>query len=122
MKKVQIIALGVASALLAGAVLAQDAVKTQPESNKVLLENDRVRVIEVTVAPGSALKTHSHPAHVIYFLGDAETRQTDAAGKVAEVAGKKGEARAVDAVTHQVDNVGKTPIHVIVVELKDAAK
>jgi quercetin dioxygenase-like cupin family protein len=111
-----------ASALLIGAaaVFAQDAVKVQPESNKVLLENDRVRVIEVTSAPGATLKMHSHPGHVVYLLDDAKTKHTDAAGKVTEVAGKKGDARWVDAVTHTVENTSTTPLRTIVIEVKDA--
>jgi quercetin dioxygenase-like cupin family protein len=111
-----------ASALLVGAtaVFAQDAVKIQPEGNKVLLENDHVRVIEVTSAPGATLKMHSHPGHVVYFLEGAKTKQTDAAGKVIEVAGKTGEARWVDATSHTVQNTGTTPLRAIVIEVKDA--
>lgn len=122
MKKQNVIVMVGAGALLvcAAAVLAQDAVKIQPESNKVLLENDRVRVIEVKNAPGATLKMHSHPGHVVYFLNGAKTKQTDAAGKVVEVEGKKGDARWVDATAHTVENTGMTPVHAIVIELKDA--
>ncbi len=124
MTKKQLIVLSAASALLVGAAmsLAQDAVKTQPDNNKVLFENDRVRVLEVKFAPGSTLKMHSHPAHVVYFPEGAKTKMTDSAGKVTELESKKGEARWVDPVTHTVENTGKTPAHAIVVELKDAAK
>jgi beta-alanine degradation protein BauB len=121
-KKQHVIAIVGTSALLvcAAAVVAQDQVKVQPESNKVLLENDRVRVIEVKNAPGGTMKMHSHPGHVVYFLETAKTKQTDKAGKVVEVEGKKGTARWVDAVTHTVENTGKTPVHAIVIEVKDA--
>lgn len=122
MKKQNLIVSIGAGALLAGAaaVFAQDAVKVQPESNKVLLENDHVRVIEVTSAPGATLKMHSHPGHVVYLLDDAKTKHTDASGKVVEVEGKKGDARWVDAVSHVVENTSATPLRTIVIEVKDA--
>ncbi len=122
MKKQNLIVTVGASALLIGAaaVFAQDAVKIQPESNKVLLENDRVRVLEVTSAPGATLKMHSHPGHVVYLLEDANTKHTDASGKVVVVEGKKGEARWVDATSDTVENTSKTPLRTIVIEVKDA--
>lgn len=124
MKKERFIVLGAVGAIVLGAAaaLAQDAVKTQPENNKVVFEDEHVRVLEVTFGPGTTLKTHSHPDHVLYFLENAMTRQTDAAGKVTEVEAKKGGARWAAATTHTVENVGKTTAHVIVVELKAPAK
>ena len=124
MTKKQLIVLSAASALLVGTAMAiaQDAVKVQPDKNKVLFENDRVRVVEVKNPPGGTLDMHSHPAHVVYFLESATTKMTTKDGKESVLEGKKGEARWVDPVTHKVDNTGKTPVHAIVVELKDAAK
>ena len=64
----------------------------------------------------------AHPAHVLYFLESAKTTMTTSDGKVAELQGTKGEVRWVDPVTHKVENTGTTPVHAIVIELKDAAK
>lgn len=120
MKKEQFIVLGAASALLLGTAmaLAQDAAKLQPDRNKVLFENDRVRVLEVKTPAGGKLEMHSHPAHLVYFLESATTKMTTKDGKESVLEGKKGEVRWVDPVTDTVDNTGKTDVHAIVVELK----
>jgi quercetin dioxygenase-like cupin family protein len=124
MKSQRIVAVGAASVMLLGVLsaAAQDAVKLAPDMNKVLFENDRVRVIEVTTPPGKVLEMHSHPDHLVYMLEDNKTKMTGKDGKASEVDGTKGAVRWVDATSHKVENVGKTPIHAIVVELKEPAK
>lgn len=42
--------------------------KVDPNNNKLLFENDRVRVYEVKSLPGNTRNMHSHPAHVVYFV------------------------------------------------------
>jgi beta-alanine degradation protein BauB len=118
MKKTSLFALGAATALLLGSPLAfaQDAVATQPENNKVLFENDRVRVIEVKFGPGTPLKTHSHPAHVVYMVEGGKAKFTTADGKVTEAEMKPGTVRWTEPVTHSVE--ASAPSHAIVVELK----
>jgi hypothetical protein len=49
-----------------------DPVKTQPETHKVLFENQFVRVIESSVQPGHTEVKHSHPHSVTVHLVDAE--------------------------------------------------
>lgn len=123
MNRDHLIGAGAAAAvmsLLLGAVaaLAQDPVKIDPTRNKLLFENDRVRVYEVTAPPGDTLKTHSHPAHIVYFLGSSKVKFTGADGKVTEAENKAGTVRWNDPVTHSVENIGTTPIRGVVVELK----
>jgi quercetin dioxygenase-like cupin family protein len=124
MKKERLIATAVTSALLLGAVVAhaQDPIKVDPDKNRLVFENDRVRVYEVKNPPGGTLKMHSHPAHVVYFLDAGKAKFTSADGKVTEAAVKAGEALWSDPVTHSVENIGTTPLRGIVVELKDAKK
>lgn len=105
-------------ALGAFAALAQDPVKIDPTRNKLLFENDRVRVYEVTAPPGDVLTMHSHPAHLVYFLGSSKVKFTDEAGKVTETESKAGTVRWNEPVTHSVENIGTTPIRGLVVELK----
>ena len=52
-------------------VRAQDMVKVAPKNCKVLLDNDRVRVIRVVTKPGEKLEKHSHPDYIIYALTQA---------------------------------------------------
>ena len=122
MNNKRVFVLGAASALLlsVAAVSAQDAAKIQPDKNKVLFENEQVRVLEVKNEPGGTLDMHSHPDHLVYFLKGGKAKFTNADGTVAEMEGKSGDVRWVEAVTHKVHNTGPDPIHVIVVELKES--
>ena len=54
------------SVLAAQTVVAQDPLKVAPDMYKLLLENDRVRVMEVVFKPGSKIAKHSHPDHFVY--------------------------------------------------------
>jgi quercetin dioxygenase-like cupin family protein len=90
--------------------------------DKVIFENDRVRVLEVSYPPGAKHDTHSHPDHVVYALEDAKVRMTGEDGKSADVEIKKGGMRWQPAVTHTTENIGTTPLRAILVELKEPAK
>jgi quercetin dioxygenase-like cupin family protein len=100
--------------------VAAPAQDTMPKPGiKVLLENEQVRVREVTFAPGSG-DTHTHPwAHVGVILTKGTLAFADA-GKPEETvnfeAGSVGFREA--KVTHLARNPGKTPMKVIEVEVK----
>ncbi len=108
--------------LATSTALAQDPVKVSPDTTKVLLENDRVRVLEFRVKSGEKVPMHSHPACVVYFLNDSKVKFTYPDGKTEEREGKAGEARWREPVTHAAENVGTTELHVLDIELKGAAK
>ena len=104
-------------ALFAGSGRAQ----TVKYTSKVVLENDRVRVRDVTFPPGimdTGLHTHDLP-HVGVILTPGALVFTES-GKTTETttfeAGSVGYRSA--NVTHQVANPGKGPMRVIEVELK----
>jgi len=88
---------------------------------KIALENDRVRVRDVTFAPGVAdngMHTHGYP-HVGVILTTGALVFTDPSGKVERVAFHAGNVGYRDAhVTHMVTNPGPDPMRVIEVELK----
>ena len=105
-------------AVLTGAEALQPAGKY---SSRVVLENDRVRVKDVTFPPGvmdTGMHTHDLP-HVGVILTGGALVFTEP-GKPAEtVRFEAGSVGYRDAnVTHQVANRGKTPMRVIEVELK----
>lgn len=99
-------------------LVEQDPVKVAPEIYKVLLENDRVRVLEVRLRPGKKSPMHSHPAYIIYALSTCKVRFTFADGKTKEVKTRPGEAAWSDAESHAVDNIGSTEVHILNIELK----
>ncbi len=96
--------------------IAQDPVKLAPALNKVLFENERVRVYEVNGKAGDKIPTHSHPDHVLYFVTDAKVKITDAAGKSDTLEGKAGTAIWGAATTHSSELV--TAARAVVIELK----
>jgi len=98
---------------------AQDPMKVAPNVyKKVVLENDKVRIMQVEIAPGGIVPWHSHPDHIAYALTDGKLEITDK-GKSAEVAEvKAGEAMYLNATTHMAKNVGETDLKIVVTELK----
>jgi quercetin dioxygenase-like cupin family protein len=105
-----------------GAVCAQDLAKVAPNSAKVLLDNDRVRVIEINVKAGEKIPMHSHPAYVLYSMTSGKTKSTTADGKTTERETKAGTATWNDGETHSAENTGTTDGRVLLVELKEPQK
>ncbi len=102
--------------------LAQDAARAEPRSYKVLLENDRVRVLEYRSSPGMGVcgkGMHSHPAHVTVALTAAKVRVTEANGKASVKDVPAGTIFWAEAETHSVEDVGGSGARTYIVELKD---
>ena len=105
--------------LLAPAVLrAQDPVKVDAKHYKVVFENDEVRVLRIHYAPGEKSVMHTHPDSVAVFLGDATTTMTTPDGKSQSMTVKAEDAMFTPGGAHLPDNTGKTPVDLILVELK----
>ena len=98
---------------------AQDPMKVAPNAyKKILLENDKVRVMQVVIAPGAIVPWHSHPNHVIYASTSGKIEITEK-GKTANTMDiKAGTAMYMPAVTHMGKNVGTTTLKLVVTELK----
>jgi len=84
---------------------------------KCLNENDRVRVLEVVFKPGDVAKMHHHPDHVVYVLKGGKA-SFNSGSKTQEVDFKAGSVLFLDAQDHEVKNIGKTTLDLIVMELK----
>ena len=59
---------------IAARAAAQDPVPLYPENYRVLLENERVRVLDFRLARGAREDAHAHPAHVVYVLAPFRIR------------------------------------------------
>jgi len=106
----------------AGTALAQDPVKVAPNNFKVLLENERVRVLDFHAKGGEKIPMHSHPAYIAYIIsGSGKTKFTSADGKTTEREGMAGTATWRDAETHAAEILGSGETHVLLVELKGSA-
>ncbi len=111
-----------ALALLSFAAAAQDPTQTDGDKYKVLLDNERVRVLEYRDQPGESTRQHHHPAFVLYALAPFKRRLTLPDGKVIVREFKAGDVIYSDAQTHVGENVGPTPTHAIMVEMKPVAR
>ena len=100
-----------------------DALVAAPKHHRVLLENDRVRVLDTEIGPGERTPVHTHrwPAvHYVVSWSDFVRRDQDGVVLV----DTRGRAPMSGAVwgeplgPHSLENVGSTPIRIISVELK----
>jgi len=106
---------------LVGICRAQDVVKVAPEHNKIILDNADVRVIENTLAPGEKDAMHTHPSGWYYVKTPGTMKIVFADGKVAMWEAKQGEGGWLQTKTpHTAENVGKTTIVYVLVEVKSA--
>ena len=118
MKRI-ILAVAVLAAMLAPAALrAQDPVKVDPKHYSVVFENDEVRVLRIHYAPGEKSVMHTHPNAVAVFLGDSTATMTFPDGKSQVSNVKTGETMFTPAGAHLPENTGKTPVDLVLVELK----
>jgi len=107
--------------LLSGNGLAQDAAKVDPKHYKVEFENDKVRVLRITYAPGEKSVMHGHPDAVAVFLTDFSGKFTLPDGKSNEMTGKAGQTVWTPAGKHLPENTGDKSFELILVELKAKA-
>jgi hypothetical protein len=106
-----------------------DALSAAPGHHTLLLENERVRVVETRIPPGDVVPVHTHcwPS-VLYVLSTSDFIRRDASGTVvldSRAAGASGLPTSVawsEALPpHSLENVGGAEIWVISVELKHVA-
>jgi hypothetical protein len=111
-------ALIAAASIVSCTAFAQDAVQTDGDKYRVMLENDCVRVLDYHDLPGEQTHQHTHPAFVLYTLSAFKRQITLPDGKVLQRQFKEGDVMWSDQQTHIGTNVGETPTHVVIVELK----
>ncbi len=100
-----------------GSARHQDRATVIPDM-KVLLENEQVRVQFHDVKVGEKTPLHSHPAYVAYVFNPYKARFVLADGSVKVAERAPGDVFFAGPVTHSVENIGDTPIHNLIVELK----
>ena len=108
----------VGSSVLTTTALAQDATKVDSTHYKVEFENDQVRIVRISYGPGEKSVMHEHPAGVVVFLTDSQSKFTFPDGKTEEMSVKAGETGWTSAVKHLPENTGDKPFELILVEMK----
>ncbi len=98
----------------------RDPVRTNPHLYRVVMENERTRVLEYRDRPGDRTRPHRHPDSVMYTL-NAFRRRLTVGDQHNEVSIEAGSTMWLRAQEHSGENIGDTETHVIFVELKEPA-
>jgi quercetin dioxygenase-like cupin family protein len=98
--------------------MADDAAHVAPHIYKVLFENERVRMLEVTMQPGDRSELHAHPDYVVHMLSGGKVKFTTAAGDTAELELAEGATMWREAEEHATENIGGTVIRGLFFEPK----
>ncbi len=97
--------------------MAEDAVKIAPHVYKSVLENDRVRVLEIHTKAGETSELHSHPDMVLYAVTDCDWNLTGPDGESMEAHIPQGQTIFLQATTHRAEDIGTGGSFAIAVEL-----
>lgn len=107
---------------LGSTAYAQDG-KTQAIAGAVvasLLDNDRVRVFEVSLKPGVKVPSPAHPAHLMYMLTEGTLVFSEDGKRPYEMIFKAGEAVWVPAQA-RAQNESEKEVRALIVEVKQPA-
>jgi hypothetical protein len=98
--------------------MAEDPVASNPDLYRVVLENDRVRVLEYRDRPGDRTTPHGHPDSVMIATTTFRRRLSQGERRV-DVELDAGSVRWLEAQEHLGENIGDSESHAFFVELKD---
>jgi hypothetical protein len=104
-----------------------DAMTAAPDHHTVLLENDRVRVLDTRLAPGERTPVHSHQwPSALYVMSWSDFIRYDpddnpiVDSRALGMSPAPGSALwSAPLAPHYVRNVGTSILHVIAIELKE---
>ena len=98
--------------------MSGDAVSIAPDVYTVVLDNDRVRILEVRMRPGQVSAMHSHPDTVVIGVVKGKYRFTHPEGEPLELDLPENEPMYMEAVEHSVENIGDNEGRAFIIELK----
>ena len=99
----------------------EDPVTSNPAHYRTIFENEFVRVLDYSDEPGESTTPHVHPNSVMVTLTDFQRRLSTDAGE-RDVSLPANRAVWLPAQRHAGENIGTTPTHTILIELKGDAE
>ena len=99
--------------------MSKDPVLTNEHLYRVVMENDRVRVLEYRDRPGDRTTPHVHPDSVMITLSSFR-RRLYSGDSERDVELREGMALWVPAQRHAGENIGETASHSMFIEFKNA--
>lgn len=117
------------AAMAAAPVAAQDKAKMAPaaasekskapaSNQKMIFENDKVRVFETRFKSGESTPSRERPARVVRALTDGHMQRTYPDGRTEKVEWKTGDTKWFPKESFGNKNVGKSEVVLFVVEPK----
>lgn len=98
---------------------SDDAVNIAPHLHTVLYEDNKMRILKVTVRPGEHADMHWHPHNTNYVTKGGKLRFTRKDGSTVDVDLFEGQVTSSETeVFHAVDNIGESVVETIQTELK----
>jgi hypothetical protein len=96
--------------------MAKRLTQAAPDAAKVLFENDRVRVVQLTVKKGTKVGMHTHPAYFAYAITPFDYKSITEGGKKERRKMKQGGVDWSDGESHEAEFMNSA--RALVVELK----
>ena len=97
-----------------------DAVNIAPHMHEIVFEDDKIRVLRVTVRPTDKAEMHWHPRNINYITASGKLRFLKPDGTSADIELAEGQVTSSGEAQHAVENIGDSIVSTIQVELKDA--
>ncbi len=101
---------------------AEDPLKVATDMYSLLMENERVRVMQVVFKPGQKIAKHSHPDHFVYVLEAGQLKISKSDGSSMDNTLQAGQVVWIPAETHWAENTGTTDVKLLVTELKKPSR
>ena len=96
-----------------------DVLEVPNSGYNLIMENEKVRVMEMKLKPGEKSQMHNHPNdHLVYVFNNAKFKLSFPDGKSNEFELKAGKALWIEAGPHETENIGTTNGHNLVTEIK----
>ncbi len=96
-----------------------DVLEVPKSGYSLIMENERVRVMDMKLKPGDKSPMHNHPNdHVVYVFNNAKFKLSFPNGNSNEFELKAGQALWIEAGPHETENIGTTNGHNLVTEIK----
>ena len=96
-----------------------DVLEVPNSGYNLIMENEKVRVMEMKLKPGEKSLMHNHPNdHVVYVFNNAKFKLSFPDGNSNEFELKAGQALWIEAGPHETENIGTTNGHNLVTEIK----
>ena len=100
-----------------------DAVIAAPKHHRLVLENDKVRVLDTVIPAGDTVPVHTHRWPAVYLtIQGGDFLRRDGEGNLlfdSRTAPNRPQASFIEALPpHSIENIGPNDIHLVSFEMK----